>query len=487
MIQYESDLFGLHTLYVWHGSAVFRAFLPALFSTGLLLVYHYLWGDDLVGAAMQSPYVITVFVAFFAFMLTFRLNYSYQRYWEAATHVHQMSSKWLDSAICLSSFHYQCQQYDDVRPLTFGAHENDKMENQTRERERLKRQTLEECEMLVQEAAEKSQKGGFFQRLFFRTPKVNSPTTTPSEYTTATPVKTFKVHRKQAEQEQNYFAHPKNGLHRSQRGPEDQSSRKAWRAGFASGKKVRATRTLRLTGLDTTVPSLFLQEATHLYSLLSAVAMSTLRNDIEGTQSPLCEYIPGRPFPPVNPDELSSDIKMVYHETNRFWNCLYFILGIDRGPKQRTLYNAARPFGVIGGVSDEEARLLQQARGPYAQMALCNMWLKEFVSREYLNGSTGKVAPPIVGRVYQFCSDGVSAYVKQFYTVESDGTCLIFWLVLTPFFASLLSATINAGRLRLSPFLFPSIKVPYIFRWFHYSFSPFYMSPMSTLWALPAS
>jgi hypothetical protein len=168
-----------------------------------------------------------------------------------------------------------------------------------------------------------------------------------------------------------------------------------------------------LTGLDTTVPSLFLQEATHLYSLLSAVAMSTLRNDIEGTQSPLCEYVPGRPFPPVNPDELCSDIKMVYHETNRFWTCLYFILGIDRGPKQRTLYNAARPFGVIGGVSDQEARLLQQARGPYAQMALCNMWLKEFVSREYLNGSTGKVAPPIVGRVYQFCSDGVTAYVKH--------------------------------------------------------------------------
>jgi hypothetical protein len=138
---------------------------------------------------------------------------------------------------------------------------------------------------------------------------------------------------------------------------------------------------------------------------------ATLRNDIEGTESPLAEYIPGRPFPPVNPDELSLDIKQMYHESSPFWTCLYFVLGISRSPKQRTLYNAARPFRVIGGISDKEAQLLQEARGPYAQMALCNMWLKEFVSREYLNGSTGNVAPPIVGRVYQFISDGVTGYV----------------------------------------------------------------------------
>ena len=80
--------------------------------------------------------------------------------------------------------------------------------------------------------------------------------------------------------------------------------------------------------------------------------------------------------------------------------------GISRDTKYRTLYNAARPFRVIGGVSDAECRMLQRARGPTAKVAMCAMWLQEFISREHLNGATGNVGPPIISRVYQFISDG---------------------------------------------------------------------------------
>ena len=76
----------------------------------------------------------------------------------------------------------------------------------------------------------------------------------------------------------------------------------------------------------------------------------------------------------------------------------------------RTLYNAARPFRVIGGVSDAEIEFLQAARGPLAKVALCSMWLQEFITREYMAGSTGKVAPPILSRLYQFTSDGMIGY-----------------------------------------------------------------------------
>lgn len=38
------------------------------------------------------------------------------------------------------------------------------------------------------------------------------------------------------------------------------------------------------------------------------------------------------------------------------------------------------------------------------------LWLQEFISREYLAGSTGKVAPPILSRLYQFTSDGMIGY-----------------------------------------------------------------------------
>lgn len=60
--------------------------------------------------------------------------------------------------------------------------------------------------------------------------------------------------------------------------------------------------------------------------------------------------------------------------------------------------------------SDAEIRFLQMARGPSAKTQLCWYWLTEFVIREHLNGSTGKVGPPIISRVIQFLSDGMIFY-----------------------------------------------------------------------------
>ena len=197
-------------------------------------------------------------------------------------------------------------------------------------------------------------------------------------------------------------------------------------------------------GLIPKVPtaSPFLQELLHLYSLLNAVAMASLRHDVEGCPSPLTTYVPNQPFPPYNPNEFQINrhgqlldifrsqshqtldssttlgeasnenvwLGWIQEEISGFWMFLYYIVGVDRSPKQRTLYNAVRPFAVLGGVSDYEAHRLQQARGSMAQLALCQLWLKEFIAREHLNGSTGEVAPPIVGRVLHFLTDAIAAY-----------------------------------------------------------------------------
>lgn len=183
-----------------------------------------------------------------------------------------------------------------------------------------------------------------------------------------------------------------------------------------SSKDLRTTLKKNVRSLDVLqnarvpAPTLFLQEMAHLFSLLSAVAFSTLRNDVEFAESPIVEYFPGQPWPPVDPDQLSKDIRKQFGTENPFWRGLSFCLGIQDSQEFRTLYNAARPFAVLGGVSDEEVRLLQRARGPYAKVALVSMWLQEFMSREYMAGSTGDVAPPIISRLYQFISDGIVGY-----------------------------------------------------------------------------
>ena len=77
MITYSSDFFGLKQLQIWHGSAVLRAIFPAMFSTGMLTLLDRLWAEN--DDTVQHPYALTVFIAFFSFLLAFRLNYSYQR------------------------------------------------------------------------------------------------------------------------------------------------------------------------------------------------------------------------------------------------------------------------------------------------------------------------------------------------------------------------------------------------------------------------
>lgn len=312
--------------------------------------------------------------------------------------MHVMTSKIMDSAICLAAFHYQCAQYDDRRPLAFG--DNPKVRNETRERERIKQQaqiqrdTISICE---QDIAEKYRRKRFGEKR-----NRNYTYVRPEQGKRFQPNGAIEKWKKDSAKNK-FFP---TSLIRKKDGKSPGRPSKRWRASFAAGSEIPIT---ELTGLASQTPSLFLQEAAHLYSLLSAVAMSTLRCDVEGAESPIAPHIPGIPLPPVNPDELSPDIQFQYFEQSSCWNFLYYFLGMQRSQLRRTLYNAARPFRVIGGISDNEARMLQQANGPSARMALCSMWLKEFITREHLNGSTGKVAPPIISRVYQFLSDGISA------------------------------------------------------------------------------
>jgi hypothetical protein len=95
---------------------------------------------------------------------------------------------------------------------------------------------------------------------------------------------------------------------------------------------------------------------------------------------------------------------------NKLSSIVMFLFGTSQNSRERTIYNASRPFPVLGGISDAEVEMLRQVRGHSAQHALCSLWLREFITREHLNGSTGSVAPPIVARIYQHISDGTQQY-----------------------------------------------------------------------------
>ena len=89
-------------------------------------------------------------------------------------------------------------------------------------------------------------------------------------------------------------------------------------------------------------PALFLKELAHLSSLLVAVAFSTLRNDEEGSESPLGTYIPGSEWPAPDPDKMPAEEKAKM-KTTMFQSISYW-LGFDRTPEYMTIYNASRPM-----------------------------------------------------------------------------------------------------------------------------------------------
>jgi nucleoid-associated protein YgaU len=576
-------------MYMYVGSAVFKSLTPALVSSIIYLILYYLLELEEEGnEILEHPYPMGALVAAFTFLLAFRANFSYNRYWEALGHIHQMHSKWLDFATEVAAFHYQAERYDAFKPPAFGAHPatttgvstttttttstttttntTSLLSCQHRERERTAEElTKEELEEQIEaaismqqqneqqaadaaqeeeEAAQEEEEAAaaaaedsnptntsstsirttlpslrsrfrIFRRMIRngsrRTKKKPTTTNTAKEgeprkqatgglddskeededdepdFTShtarhhsegavlfhkqrqhhntskATTSSLRPIHNRRTQSvdtlhnitnqgRSDVYGRPITRTTRNINQSLDNSGRlflRGNRGGEERGGKqhkqqqqqhkkkktrrhddnafvdedgkpystftVAARKRLRAGGLETNIPALFLEEAAHLLSLLSAVALSTLRNDLEEAESPLIAFTPGAPWPHADPDNYSADVRKGWsrHGAPGF-TVVRYLCGVSRNAKTRTLYNAARPFRVIGNVSDAEIDMLQAARGPLAKVALCSMWLQEFLSREYLSGSTGKVAPPIISRLYQFTSDGMSAYVVLF-------------------------------------------------------------------------
>jgi len=322
--------------------------------------------DQIVFATPSSP----------SFLVTFRLNFAYSRYWEAATSIHQMSSKWLDTAMCMCAFHYQSLQFIDIRPPTYASLKQGVTSDQIKGRERhfegaSQAETLRNVSQIMGQNSPSTRRGFLRRRkntgmeeIKFKPKSINTRQKSyphnPKDMNSTIPIPT---------RFQDQFLKPQSGDPSEREDETLEDRRKRWQVRHANAQH-NLSRRAKLPS-----PSLFLQETAHLISLLSAVAMSTLRSDIDQAVAPVTAYIPGMAWPPVDPDYLSRDVRKQYGEAHTLWRWYYFCAGKSRSSRRRTMYNAARPFGVLGGVSDAECEMLQQARGPYAKVALCTMYV----------------------------------------------------------------------------------------------------------------
>jgi len=451
---------------MWSGSAASRALVPALVSTLIAFLYWEYWNRDELELLIQDSYAIAVMIGFFGFLLTTRLNFAYQRWWEAISMCHRSTSKFTDSAVCLASYHLQARNHRWEPPTSYGETGRSattthalkdmtipdflnldlKKTNMTLPPMTIAPVAGRQVGSLSPSTAPKSllntnstkKKGRIFiqwmhQKQPFRLPQSSSVSQSSQHNDAGDPALMNSAgatnqpiprpiplsQRRRTWSVSNLIPSTKSFTPNRQRGTSSSQEQGGWAGGRGMGIPEHCQQ----------FPvSDFLEEMIHLYSLLNAVAMASLRHDVEGCPSPLCEYRANNPWPPYNcenytlleppAEEENVDDTDVFNKWNK--NCLplyhklrslfYFLVGLDSSPKQRTLYNAGRPFTVLGGVSEAEAARLQLARGPMAQVALCQLWLKEFIVREHLHGSTGDVAAPLVSRVLAFLSEGIAAY-----------------------------------------------------------------------------
>jgi len=397
MITYEGTLFNTHLLFRIHGSAVYKAIFPTFVSTAFYFAvrYNYPNAGEIPNKKefFQHPYAIAVVLGAYTFMLAFRVTHSYSRFWEAAGCIYGMQSKLLNVGVQVASFHYQSSTYDKSRPTAFGVNPNIEVKRLRSEG----RMTVKELKNTLEQKDDVSK-------------KINKKSVWKRVSMKKEPI--VRYFSNITDGDACKYSHDRIRLHFSRM------------ASYPDG--------LSSDTLNDNVPSLFLQEAAHLISLASGVALSSLRMDVEDVVCALEEFEENRKCkcevdvqcttlfckhfrlrfctnegPPVDPDKANVSEEKI-EQFPLLERNFRFLFGVSRSAKSRTYYNHVRPISIVGGVSKNEIKALESARGGMARVSLCIMWLQEFLAREYLATSMGPVHPPILSRLFGDCSDGLT-------------------------------------------------------------------------------
>jgi hypothetical protein len=338
-----------------------------------------------------------------------------------------MQSKWMDAAIHTGNYHMQCDHYESIKPPSFYNYQHLNREYLTRDRERV-RSSSEDHGAISANMNQERIASRSINRVSF------SDTREDSENSEIKPLDKrakFESSKRELSSSKSSRIEVASVSRRALSGLSSSDGRIArdeepaflvgspkldgglgglfpdGMATFYEKGAIKPNERGFASHAGGNTPSLFLQELAHLTSLLSAVALSTLRNDVDDKESPLDVYEIGSPWPEVD----AGKVEALYDDDkDRWYDGLRTFLGIGRNAEQRSKYNSRRPLSVLGGVSDSEIKFLQMARGKYAKTQLCFGWLSEFITREHLNGMLGEVGPPIISRTIQFMGDGMFHY-----------------------------------------------------------------------------
>eukprot|EP00957_Ditylum_brightwellii_P186830 14226179-Ditylum_brightwellii.AAC.1 len=97
MIEYSNGAYNLNLLLRVSGSPLYKSIIPSLIGVVIYILIHLIWRESDPMDDLNHPYAVGVLVSSVSFLIIFRANYGYQRYWEACGAIHHFMSKWQDA------------------------------------------------------------------------------------------------------------------------------------------------------------------------------------------------------------------------------------------------------------------------------------------------------------------------------------------------------------------------------------------------------
>lgn len=126
MIYYRKGYGGFFILFRLVGTSWPFGVIPGLIALGISLALSYITVlDDIIrdrSEFISHPYAFQLFAYLLGFLMVFRTNFAYQRYWEAIGAMQNMAAKWLDGALMGITFDAAGNR---DRPLLYGAQDGE--------------------------------------------------------------------------------------------------------------------------------------------------------------------------------------------------------------------------------------------------------------------------------------------------------------------------------------------------------------------------
>ncbi|KAL4435251.1 hypothetical protein ABPG77_001933 [Micractinium sp. CCAP 211/92] len=101
---YSKGWGGLHLLLRAYGSAIPRTLLASILSTALAAFLFYIPGKNYFQGLWRHPYPYQLFAFLVGFILVFRSNLAYARFWEGRSQLQLLSAHWADAVVKALTF-----------------------------------------------------------------------------------------------------------------------------------------------------------------------------------------------------------------------------------------------------------------------------------------------------------------------------------------------------------------------------------------------